>query len=85
MSNRLVKEKPLLELPGDIPVGSVVLYKSGRVSINFPNVHPREVCKLLAGLQYDLMYSSFKMVEVSNIVRPAGVPDEGQEKTGTDS
>lgn len=83
MSNRLVKERaPLIDLPNDSVVGSIVLHKSGRVSINFPSTHPREVCKLLAGLQYDLMFGSFQMAEISPIVKPAtanGVAHEEQE------
>jgi hypothetical protein len=71
MSNKLVKPFPSrLELPNDAVTGSITVYASGRLKIDFPRTHPREVCKLLAGIQYDLLYGSFEMVQASHIIKP---------------
>jgi hypothetical protein len=85
MSNKLVRPFPSrLELPNDVATGSLTLYASGRVKIDFPKTHPRELCKLLAGIQFDLLYGSFDMTQSSPLIKPEvpdGTPNEEQEKT----
>lgn len=76
MSNKLSKPG-LIDIPGDVEIGSVTFMRSGRVAINFPTIHPRDVCKLLSGVQFDLMFGVFKIEEKTNITIPQidGVPN----------
>lgn len=67
MSNRLVKNGSQLEIPGDEIIVSLKIYKSNKIQLEAPLVHPRDLCKMLANLQYDLMYASLQPIEVSKI------------------
>lgn len=65
----LVKEFPKIKLVNDDVIIELKVHKSGKMVLHAPAVHPREICKLLAGLQYDLMYGCFQMQEKSSIVQ----------------
>lgn len=74
MSSKLVKERPLIDVPTDTPIINISVHQSGRIIVHAPNTHPRELCKILSGLQYDLLYGSFEMAEKSNILAPVSMP-----------
>jgi len=67
MSNRLVKIGSPIEIPGDEVIVSLKIYKSNKIQLEAPLVHPRDLCKMLANLQYDLMYVSLQSVDASKI------------------
>lgn len=68
MSNmRVVKSGSPIELPNDDVVVEIKVMMSGKMSISAPTMHPRDLCKLLAGIQYDLMYASLQPQEIPKI------------------
>lgn len=71
MSMRMVKQGSPIELPNDEVVVEIKIMASGKMILNAPRVHPRELCKMLSGIQYDLMYASFQPQEAPKIT-PAG-------------
>jgi len=66
MSNRLIKQGNIL-IPGDEVVIRLNITKSGQIQLEAPSVHPRDLCKILSNLQYDLLYSSLQSVEVTKV------------------
>ena len=67
MGNRLVKIGSQIEIPGDEIIVSLKIFKSNKIQLEAPLVHPRDLCKMLANLQYDLIYASLQPIEVSTI------------------
>lgn len=64
---RVLKSGSPIELPNDDVVLEIKVQASGKMSIYAPTMHPRELCKLLAGIQYDLMYASLQSQEIPKI------------------
>ncbi len=64
MSSRIVnKGIPRIELPNDEVIVELRIMKSGQMHLQAPQVHPRDVCKLLHGVTVDLMFASFQKEE----------------------
>lgn len=73
MSNRLVKEFPggrIVPPVASEPIISIQVFNDGKMVVHAPNIHPRDLCKMLSNLQFDLLYGSFQMAEKSSILTP---------------
>lgn len=71
MSMRVIKGNGNgIELPNDDVVIQLQVTRSGKIILNAPMVHPREVSKLLFSVIVDILYGSFQMQEQSPILTP---------------
>jgi len=67
MSMRLVKESSKVILPNDETILSLKVTSSGKIDLQAPMIHPKDVCKLLNNLAIDIMYQAIESKEVSKI------------------
>jgi hypothetical protein len=70
MSSRLIKNGSPIDVVGDEVVLYLRIYKSGKVQLQAPEIHPRDVCKMLGNLMQDITYAALQPVEVSKIQPP---------------
>lgn len=70
MSSRLVKNGSQIEIPGDEVLVRLIIMKSGQMKLEAPMVHPKDLCKMLHNLSFDLMFASFQPTETSTIAQP---------------
>lgn len=60
-----------IEIPGDEVIMEMKVYKSGKMMLNAPTLHPRECCKVLYNASVDLIFGCFQGQEQgSNIEIP---------------
>jgi hypothetical protein len=69
-SLRMVKNGSGIELPNDTPIIELKIMSSGVIQLHAPQVHPKDVCKMLNNLVTELMFSSFQPAEVPRIQPP---------------
>jgi hypothetical protein len=67
MSSRLIKSGSQIEIPGDEVIVSLKIYKSNKIQLEAPLVHPRDLCKMLSNLIYDITYASLQGIDVSKV------------------
>jgi hypothetical protein len=70
MSSRLIKNGSQIDIVGDEIVLYVRIYKSGKIQLQAPEIHPRDVCKMLGNLIQDVTYAALQTVEVDNTQPP---------------
>lgn len=70
MSSKLVNNGSPLHLVNDEVVLNLKITRSGKIELQAPAMHPRDVCKMLSNLSYDLMYASLQAAEMSKIQPP---------------
>ena len=70
MSSRLIKNGSQIDVVGDEVILSVRMYKSGKVQLQAPEIHPRDVCKMLGNLIQDITYAALQPADISNIQPP---------------
>lgn len=70
MSNRLIKNGSQIEIPGDEVIVSLKIFQSNKMQLEAPTIHPRDLCKMLSGLIYDLQYASLQSIEVPKVEVP---------------
>lgn len=67
MSSKLVKNESPLHLINDEVMLSLRITQSGKIELQAPTMHPRDVCKLLSNLSFDLLYTSLQSAEIPKI------------------
>lgn len=67
MSNRLVKLGNQIEVPNDEVLGVIQIFKSGKVQVEAPTLHPAVLIKYLQSTIVDLQYASFQPAEIKKV------------------
>lgn len=70
MSNRLIKNGSSIDVVGDEIIITLRIYKSGKIQLQAPEIHPRDVCKMLGNLIQDITYAALQPADVSKIQPP---------------
>jgi hypothetical protein len=71
MSNKLVKDVSRIYVPGeDDVIAKIVIKRNGQLHLEAPTLHPRDICKMLSNLQYDLIFASLQPIEAIKIEQP---------------
>lgn len=67
MSSRLIKNGSDLTLTDDKIIIKLNVFESGKIQLTAPNLHPKDVCKILHNLMLDVQYASLQPAETSSV------------------
>jgi len=68
--DRILKSVSGIQTFGEEVILTLKIYKSGKLNLDAPQVHPRDTCKILLNLATDLMFQYFQEKEQSRIEVP---------------
>lgn len=70
MSSRLIKNGSDLTLTDDVIIVKLNIFESGKVQLTAPNVHPKDICKILHNLMLDIQYASLQPADTTKVQPP---------------
>jgi hypothetical protein len=56
-----------IQLPNEQTIIKVCVMNTGKVEVTAPNIHPKDICKILNNIVFDILCESFKKADHSNI------------------
>lgn len=74
MSSKLIKSGSPIEIPGDSVMVDLKVFASGKIQLQAPQVHVKDLIKILDGLKTDLIFEAFqpkenKLVDTSQVIQ----------------